>query len=703
MLDVQSSLFNVRFGCGRRPLRVSVPQWFLKSKMTADVKQKIEQLRNEIRHNNYLYYVEARPEISDLEFDTLLKKLEKLEKEYPQYDSPDSPTHKVGGEPIEGFQTVTHRLPMLSIDNVYDEAELAKFDVRVKKLLKGEPLEYTVEYKIDGVALALIYENGMLAQGLTRGDGRSGDDITHNARTLLGVPLKLLGENHPAVLEVRGEALIGNHDFAHIRSDQEQRGEQPFANPRNATAGALKLLDPKLCASRRVRFLAHGTGYTEGIEQQTHIEYLKALSKMGIPVTPGVKAFSDMKQAHDYTHKLIEDLHTIDFEVDGIVMKVNNFQQRERLGHTSKSPRWLIAYKWEKYEAVTQIEDIKIQVGKTGTLTPVAYLKPVKIAGSTVSRASLHNRDEIQRLGVKVGDWVVVEKAGKIIPHVVRVEEHRREGSERSFRFPKKCPECQTEVVRDEGGVYIRCPNPNCPAQLRESLRFYASRSAIDIEGLGIKRIEQLIEAGLVSSIPDIYRLKDRRTEILSLERSGEKSVENLLVAIENSKSQPLWRLLTGLNVRHVGTNNAQILADRFGTMDEITKQSEQALAEVEEIGPVIAQSVHAFFDSKVGRSIVKELRTFQLNLGKPVPKTEDDSATKVLAGKTVVVTGTLEHFTRDGVKETIHQLGGKAAGSVSKKTDFVVIGEKPGSKLTKAQELGITVLTEEEFLKMIK
>ncbi|MCH7988894.1 MAG: NAD-dependent DNA ligase LigA, partial [Planctomycetes bacterium] len=494
--------------------------------MTADVKKQIEELRNEIRLHNSLYYAEARTEISDLQFDTLLKQLEKLEQKYPQYDSPDSPTHKVGGEPIEGFQTVPHRLPMLSIDNVYDEAELLKFDERVRKLLGDEPLEYTVEYKIDGVALALIYENGLLTQGVTRGDGRSGDDITHNARTLRGVPLKLLGENHPAVLEVRGEAFIGNRDFAHIRAEQEQRGEQPFANPRNATAGALKLLDPKLCASRRVRFLAHGIGYSEGLEQQTHIEYLNALSKMGIPVTPKVKAFPDMKQALDFTHILIEDLHTLDFEVDGIVIKVNDFGQREELGHTSKSPRWLIAYKWEKYEAVTQIEEIKIQVGKTGTLTPVAYLKAVEIAGTTVSRASLHNRDEIERLGVKVGDWVVVEKAGKIIPHVVRVEEHRRDGSEQLFRFPKNCPECQTEAVQDEGGVYIRCPNPNCPAQLRESLRFYASRSAMDIEGLGIKRIEQLLEAGLLSSIPDIYRLKDRRSELLSLGQNVEKSVD---------------------------------------------------------------------------------------------------------------------------------------------------------------------------------
>ncbi|MGH7128755.1 MAG: NAD-dependent DNA ligase LigA, partial [Planctomycetaceae bacterium] len=404
----------------------------------------------------------------------------------------------------------------------------------------------------------------------------------------------------------------------------------------------------------------------------------------------------------EYGRQLIEEMHALDFEVDSVVIKVNRLADRERLGFTSKSPRWVIAWKWEKYEGATRIEDVKVQVGKTGTLTPVAYLTPVEIAGTTVSRASLHNRDEIERLGVKIGDWVVVEKAGKIIPHVLRVEEHRRDGSERPFRFPNSCPECGTEAVRDDGGVYIRCPNPNCPAQLRETLRFFGSRSAMDIEGLGVKLIEQLLATGLVQSLPDVYRLKDRREELLALERMGEKSVDNLLAAIEESKSRPMWRLLVGMNIRHVGRSNAQTLADEFGTLDEIARQTEETLAEVNEIGPVIARSVHAFFTSDAGRQLLRELREFGLNFGEPVER-RAKPAPNVLEGQTVVVTGTLSRFTRDEIKELIHNLGGKAAGSVSKKTDFVVAGESAGRKLDKARDLGIPVLTEDDFLARIE
>lgn len=669
--------------------------------MTQSVKNRIEWLRREIERHNYLYYVEARPEISDLEFDRLLQELQQLEAEHPEYASPDSPTQKVGGEPIEGFQTVVHRVPMLSIDNVYDEAEIDEFDARVRKLLHTDAVEYTLEYKIDGVAIALIYERGAFVQGVTRGDGRRGDDITANARTLRGVPLRLRGHDLPAVLEVRGEAFISNSDFAQIRVEQEKSGEQPFANPRNATAGALKLLDPKLCASRRLRFLAHGIGYVEGGDFTGHLQFLQWLRHAGVPISPGVQSATGIEQVHHRAAQMIEDIHTLDFEVDGLVIKVNDFALRDRLGSTTKSPRWLIAYKWEKYEAVTRVRSIEVQVGKTGTLTPVAHLEPVEIAGTTVSRASLHNRDEIQRLGVRIGDWVVVEKAGKIIPHVVRVEMHRRDGSERPFKFPHKCPECGTAAVQDEGGVYIRCPNPSCPAQLRETLRFFGSRSAMDIEGLGIKLVEQLVDSGLVRSLPDLYRLKERRQELLALERMGEKSVDNLLAGIEASKSRPLWRLLTGLNIRHVGQRNAQILADRFGTLREIMRQTEESLAEVEDIGPVIAHSVHSFFNSKVGRELVDELERLGLNLGEPVEEGATTSK-RPLAGKTIVVTGTLSRFGRDEVKELIHRLGGKAAGSVSRKTDFVVAGENPGSKLDKANELGVPVLTEAEFLKLV-
>lgn len=668
--------------------------------MTKKIQAEINRLREEINRHNYLYYVEAKPEISDLAFDKLLKQLEQLEREHPEYDSPDSPTHKVGGKPVEGFTTVAHRLPMLSIDNEYDEAGVREFDTRLRKLLKpGETVEYVVEFKIDGVALSLIYENGSLAQGITRGDGRQGDDVTHNARTLIGVPLRLHGRKFPKILEVRGEGVIANSDFAHIRAKQIEAGEEPFANPRNAASGALKMLDPKLCAARRIRFFAHSAGYVEGEKFATHAEYLQAVSKLGVPTTPRYKVLPDIDAALTHCQELMEQLHELDLEVDGFVIKVNSLEQRERLGATSKAPRWVVAYKFEKYEGLTQIEAIDVQVGKTGTLTPVAHLKPVEIAGTTVSRASLHNHDELERLGVKIGDWVVVEKAGKIIPHVVRVEEHRRTGDEKPFHFPKKCPECNTAVVKDEEGVYIRCPNPSCPAQLREGVRFFASRAAMDIEGLGIKLVEQLTAAGLITSFADIYRLKGRRDELINLERMGEKSVDNLLEGIEATKHRPLWRLLTGLNIRHVGTRTAQILADHFGALEEIMQAGEEELSNVEEIGPVIAASIHGYFASDAIRHLIKELRALGLNFG-----SKSDAKVRPagkLTGKTIVVTGTLTKFSRDEIKEFIHTHGGKPAGSVSKKTDYVVAGESAGSKLDKAKELGVPVLTEEEFLKL--
>lgn len=667
--------------------------------MTEKVRKEIERLRDEIRRHNVLYFIEARPEISDLEFDKLLKRLEQLEREHPEYDSPDSPTHHVGGEAIDGFVSVPHRVPMLSIDNVYDEAKLADFAARVEKLLDGEPVEYSVEYKVDGVAVSAIYERGRFVQAVTRGDGRQGDDITANVRTIRSVPLKLIDPQPPDLLEVRGEAYMTNTDFAHLRAEQEQRGEQPYANPRNTTAGSLKLLDPKLCARRKLMFLAHGIGACEGKEFATHIDFLQYLRHAGIPPTPDVKVFDDIEGAREYAHVLGERIHSLNFEVDGIVIKVNSFAQRARLGNTSKSPRWVIAYKWEKYEGSTQIEEIDVQVGKTGALTPVAHLKPVEIAGTTVSRASLHNRDEIERLGVRVGDWVVVEKAGKIIPHVLRVEEHRRTGKEKKFVFPKRCPECGTEAVQDEGGVYIRCPNPNCPAQLRETIRFFASRGAMDVDGLGIKLVEQLLAEGLVGSVPDLYRLRDKRDKLLELERMGEKSVDNLLEAIEATKQRPLWRLLTGLNIRHVGTGTAQVLADHFGTLDAIREQSAEELAEVEEIGPIIAESVYQFFHGEFGTDLVEGLRELGLNFGTPVQRAKTRAG--VLDGKTLVVTGTLSKMTRDEAKEKIHHHGGKATGSVSKNTDYLVVGENPGSKLDKAQKLGVPVLSEDEFLEL--
>lgn len=673
-----------------------------------NAQQEINQLRESLWRHNRLYYVEARPEISDLEYDQLLKQLEALEEEHPELISDDSPTQRVGGEPIEGFSTVPHRLPMLSIDNVYSEDELQEFHQRIVKLLPEEEIEYSVEYKIDGVALALVYENGRLVQAVTRGDGQQGDDITQNARAIRDVPLKLESDNPPAVLEIRGEAYIPNSDFAEIRKQQIEAGEQPFANPRNSTAGALKLLDAKLSADRKVRFFAHGIGFHEGTNFETHTDYIKTLREYGISTTPRVQSFPSFEKAMEYSQGLMADLHELDFEVDGLVFKVNRLEQRERLGNTSKSPRWLIAFKWERYEAETTVKSIFVQVGKTGTLTPVADLEPVEIAGTTVSRSSLHNRDELERLEVRIGDRVIVEKAGKIIPHVVRVEKQHRKGKEIEFKFPEQCPECQTKAIQDEGGVYIRCPNLSCPARLRESLRYFTSRSAMDIEGLGIKLIEQLIENQFVTSFADLYRLHLKRDELLKLERMGEKSVDKMITGIEASKTQPLWRLLTGLNIRHVGTSNARILMDRFGTVDNIIKQSQESLAEVDEIGDIIAESVQTFFHSEYGSKLITELRELGLNLGdessiKPIPTEEVDSQAGVFAGKSFVVTGTLQGYSRTEAQELIREHGGKPSSSISSKTDYLLAGEKAGSKLIKAEKLGVTILTEEEWLGMIE
>jgi DNA ligase (NAD+) len=675
--------------------------------MSREIQQTIESLRSELERHNRLYYVDAKPEISDLEYDQLLKKLEQLEAENPEFDSPDSPTHKVGGEPIDGFRSVEHRVPMISIDNAFEietpdpnGPHLRKFDRQVRKVLDAQP-EYTVEYKIDGVALALIYENGRLAQAVTRGDGRTGDDVTHNARTIGGVPLKLAGDNIPPVVEIRGEAYIANSDFAQIRAVQEAAGEQPFANPRNATAGALKSLNPRNCADRKLRFFAHGIGYSDGVTFNEHTDFLERVREFGIPTSPGTELFPDLDTLLEHAQSMMESLHELDFEVDGLVIKVNNLEQRAELGNTSKAPRWVIAYKWERYEAATRVVEIVIQVGKTGTLTPVANLEPVEIAGTTVSRSSLHNRDEINRLGIRVGDSIIVEKAGKIIPHVVRVEEHLRDGSEKAFEFPDKCPACESEVLQDEGGVYVRCQNPSCPAQLIETLKFFASRSAMKIEGLGIKQIESMVEKGLLTSLPDVYRLHEHREALLTPKRTNDKSVDKLLEAIEKSKAQPLWRLLIGLNIRHVGNRISQVLATRFGIVDEILTKTEEELAAVDDIGPIIAAAVFSFFGSDVGRKTIEELRELGLNMGEPVPEI-DESVEKKLDGKTLVVTGSLQRFTRTEIKELIQQNGGRASSSVSKKTDFLVAGETAGSKLTKAQELGVTVISEDELFDML-
>jgi len=663
--------------------------------MPADPAREIARLRREIEHHDRKYYIEAAPEISDLEYDRLVERLKRLEAEYPELRTPDSPTQRVGDRPVEGLAEVAHRVPMLSIENTYSIEELRHYGRRTEKLLAGETVEWVVELKIDGVAVSLLYEGGRLVRGATRGNGVTGDDITHNVRTIRDVPLRLAGNGAPPVLEVRGEVYMTNTDLARLNQRQKAEGKPPFANTRNVTAGSIRQLDPRICAGRRLRLFCHGVGYAEGLRAETHMEFLAELAQYGLPPTPRVECFESFDAAVAHCEELVGRLHELDFEIDGLVLKVNRFDQRERLGATSKSPRWVIAYKFEKYEGATRLRDIKVQVGKTGTVTPVALLAPVELAGTTVSRASLHNSDEIERKDVRVGDVVVVEKAGKIIPHVVRVELHERKGSPPKFRFPKECPECGTRLVRDDGGVYIRCPNvESCPAQLKERIRYFAGRSAMDIEGLGDKLVDQLVEEGLVRSCGDLYRL-DAAT-LAGLERMGKKSSQNLVEAIEASKERGLARVLNALTIRHVGARVAAVLAEHFGSIDALAAASMDELAQINEIGPVIAQSVYDFLHSETGRRIIDDLRSVGVRMEAERPA--GAATSRKLEGKTFVVTGTLQKYTRDEIHELIERHGGRAASSVSKNTDYLVAGEKAGSKLAKARQLGVAVLDEAGF-----
>jgi DNA ligase (NAD+) len=665
--------------------------------MTSDAAAEIARLRDEIRYHDRKYYVEAQPEISDLAYDRLMQRLKNLEAAHPKLVSPDSPTQRIGDAPVDALVSVEHRLPMLSIENTYNLEELRKFGQRVAKLLPDEKIQWVVELKIDGVAVSVVYENGRLTQAATRGDGRTGDDITHNMRTVVDCPL-VLADQPPSLLEVRGEVYMTNSDLVRLNERQRERDEPLYANTRNCAAGAIRLLDPRLAAERRLRLFCHGVGFREGLTAENHMDFLAELSRYGLPPTPEVRAFDDFEAAVAHCEELIDTLHELDFEVDGLVLKVNDFGQRERLGSTSKSPRWAIAYKFEKYEAQTRLLDIRVQVGKTGAITPVADLAPVELAGTIVKRASLHNADEIERKDVRIGDLVVVEKAGKIIPHIVRVEKAERKGNPRKFVFPTHCPECGTLLVKDAGGVYIRCPNPLCAAQLKERLRYFANRNAMDIEGLGDKLVDQLVETKKVKSYGDLYRLKLEDLE--GLERMGRKSSESLLEGIEKSKSRGLTRLLNGLSIRHVGTRVATVLAEHYGSMDELLSAEIDELAEVLEIGPVIAESVYAFLHSDFGSGTIEDLKRLGLKMTAPKAVRREASA---IAGKTFVVTGTLVKYGRDEIQELIAKLGGRAASSVSKNTDYVVAGDKAGSKLDKARQLGIPVLTEEQFETLLK
>ena len=667
--------------------------------MSQSEADEIESLRLVICQQDHNYYVLAQPTISDLEYDLLMKRLIALEELHPELVSDDSPTRRLGDAPVSELSQVRHRLPMMSIDNTYSEAELREYALRTQKLLGSQSIEWVVELKIDGVAASIIYENGILVRAVTRGDGEVGDDITHNIRTVRGIPSRLITDTPPAILEVRGEVYMTNEDLVRLNEVRASQNEPAFKNTRNVTAGTIRLLDSRLCAQRNLRFFCHGIGYCEGFEPPDHRAFLDQARHFGIPITPDVVVLRSIDAVIDYCALRIENFHELDFEVDGIVIKVNSYVQRRVLGATSKSPRWVIAYKVEKYEAETRLLSITLQVGKTGTVTPVGELEPVELAGTTVSRCSLHNLDEIRRKDIRVGDWVVVEKAGKIIPHIVRVEKHRRETELVEFSFPDDCPACGTALVRDEGGVYVRCPSRSCIEQWKQRLRYFASRDCMYIDGLGEKIIEQLVSQGLVRNFADLYTLNV--DQLASLDRMGSTSAKKLVVAIEKSRHQGLARLLNAISIRHVGERTATTLAKKYRSIDALQLATLESLAETEDVGETIAKSIYGFFHSEEGLEIIEQLRRSGVVL---VTKDKDDSGTisQQLSGLTFVVTGTLKQ-----PRETIHAIieshGGKTSSSVSKKTSFLLAGEEAGSKLEKARSLGVRVISEHEFQTMIE
>jgi DNA ligase (NAD+) len=663
--------------------------------------KKIETLRDKIRHHEYRYYALDDPEISDTEFDQLMNELKKLETEHPALITPDSPTQRVGGQPREGVVKAPHSSPMLSLDNTYNVDDLRDWERRVHELSGRRDIDYVCELKLDGMSLALIYENGKLVRGITRGDGTIGEDVTLNVRTVRSVPLsiskeKLKASGIPADFEVRGEMLMPIAAFKRMNEEREEKGLSLFANPRNATAGTVRQLDASITAERRLDYFSYALLKDGRTYFDRHWKTLDALDTAGFKVNSSRKLAKDFDEVWRFIEQQETRREKLPYEIDGIVVKVDRTALQDELGYTGKAPRWAIAYKYAARSGITQIEDILVQVGRTGKLTPVAALKPVPIGGTTVSRATLHNMDEIERLGVKIGDFVEVERGGDVIPKVTRVvEDKQHPRGHKLFHMPEKCPVCGTHVVRTEGEVDYRCVNANCPAKLRETILHFASRGVMNIEGMGDALVNQLTERGLVKNVADIYKLS--KDNLLSLERMGDKSAQNVLDEIEASKKLPLERVIYGLGIRMVGERTAQFLAEHFGSMDDLMNASEEELQNVTEVGPRIANSIIEFFREPSNRKLIDRLRASGLTFtGK-----KKERGTK-LAGETFVLTGTLTR-PRDLVRKTLEDAGGRVAGSVSKKTDYVVAGADAGSKLDKANELGVRVISEKEMEQLLR
>jgi DNA ligase (NAD+) len=663
--------------------------------MKESLSQRVQDLRKQIEHHEYLYYVLDQPEISDAEFDRLMRELRDLEYAHPKLRTADSPTQRVGGQPREGFVKVPHSSPMLSLDNALNEQELRDFDARVRALLKSEKYRYVAELKLDGLSMAAYYSEQGFAQAVTRGDGRVGEDVTENARTIRSLPLRLKGHAiRVAAFEVRGEVVMPRRSFERLNEERERAGLSRFANPRNAAAGALRALDPAVTAARQLDYFAYFLLQGGRPLLNSQWNTLETLHAERFKVNPYRKLCDGLDDLLEFIHEWETKRDTLPYEIDGVVAKIDSVEQQEKLGWTAKAPRWAMAFKYAARQASTLLENIEVQVGRTGTLTPVAHLKPVSISGVTVSRATLHNEDEIARLDVEIGDTVLVERSGDVIPKIVRVVE---KGAHRGkFRMPTLCPVCRGHVVRQEGEAASRCVNTNCPARLRESLLHFASRGVMDIDGLGDALVDQLLNRGLVHNIADLYGLT--ADQLLKLERMGEKSATKIIRNIDRSRSQPLARVLNGLGIPFVGERTAQILADHFGSLDAICAASSETLQEANEIGPKVAEAIRQFFAEKRNRELIERLRAAGLRFTAPKQTKKEGP----LAGMTFVLTGTLPTLQREEAKERIEAAGGKIAGSVSSKTNYVVAGEDAGSKLDKARELSVPVLDENGLFAML-
>ncbi len=658
---------------------------------------KIEKLRESIREHDYRYYVLAEPIISDEEYDRLMQELIELEKQYPDLITPDSPTQRVGGEPTKKFPVVTHKIPMLSLSNSYTEEDVKEFDRRVRSMLKTDDYEYVCELKFDGVAVSLHYESGLLKIGATRGDGFQGDEITSNIKTIRSIPLKISSADKSFLdIEVRGEVFIKREDFLRMNEERELSGEKLFVNPRNAAAGTLKLQDPKLVAERPLNFFAYYLR-AEKSEIKTHYESLTVLKKLKFPVNENIKLCSNIKEVIEFWSKWQDQRDKLPYDIDGVVVKVNSLRQQEILGAIAKSPRWAFAFKFSSRKAETKLNDIKLQVGRVGTITPVAYLQPVFLGGTTVSRASLYNEDYIKELDIRIGDTIIVEKGGDVIPKVTSVLKDKRPPDAVAFVFPKKCPECGAKIYRPEGEANYYCENNECPAQVKGRIIHWASRAAMDITGLGEAVVNQLVELKFIKNVADLYSLEKHKHKLIQLERWGEKSVQNLLDAVEASKQKPYHRVLFGLGIRHVGIGIAQILCSKYSNIDMLINADYDDLQSTYEIGPKIAESIVRYFSDPHNIKLINRLKEAGLKFKSEL------QANLPLNGKTFVLTGTLESMTREEAKEYIEKLGGRVASSVSKNVDFLVVGEEPGSKLDKAKKLRIKTLGESEFLKMIQ